>query len=91
MKSVNCEIVHDGPECDTWVWKAGHQIEIALPVVAQLGVLEIHVKPDGAVDDQPSLCLVMEAPSGLYVLTQISLESIWPAIEAAIKSKRDLV
>lgn len=84
---TRAKLIKEGPQCDTWLWEHGKQIEISLPVIDELAICEIHVKPDGSIDDKPSLCIVMENQIGIFVATQITFESIWPAIEAAIKSK----
>lgn len=92
MTTDKCTLIKEGEgTCDTYLWKEGVQIETDLPIISEIGIAEIHVKPDGAVDDKPSLLFLMQTGAGLYVVTQISFDTIWPAIEAAIRSRKDLV
>jgi len=83
-------LVKDDPECPTFLWEREEQIVIQLPVIQEVHPIEIHVKPDGTTDEEPSLCFIFHVEAGMCVSAQISLEKIWPAIEAAIKSKGPL-
>jgi hypothetical protein len=85
--SHNRTVVSDHPECPTYLWKASSPIELYLPVVSEIRPVEIHVIPDGSIDNKPSFCLVLETQVGACVAAQIDFETLWPAIEAAIKSR----
>jgi hypothetical protein len=89
-REPKCKVVAETADCTTFLWKHEEPIEIYVPIVSEITPIEIHVKPDGALDGKPSLCVVMDTGSGFCVYAQLTLETIWPAIEAAIKCKGEL-
>ncbi len=84
---MKTEITNDD-ECPAFLWDKGDQVQIDLPVVAQYKPAQIHVLPAGSLDGQPSFVFLLESNQpGLFVCAQITLNKLWPSIEAAIKAK----
>lgn len=84
-------LVSKDPDCDIYLWKEGQSVTTTHPIITEIEPVEIHISPDGTENDQPALVFVFETDIGLHVAASISLETIWPAIETAIRAKKDLV
>lgn len=55
------------------VWPKGEPIDLRdRKIVTQLMPTELHVKPDGDIHDQPSLCFVLKNGSDENFIAQIS-------------------
>lgn len=83
-------IIHQDDEVTTYRVEKGEQVHIDAPIAVELSLVAIHMKPDGTLSEQPSFVFEMKGPAPVMFVAQISLDKIWPAIEAAIKSKGPL-
>lgn len=96
MTRPNCTPVALDGTCPVFLWEKGKKVELDIPVVSDLLMVEIHVTPEGLTNEHPTFVFVMETdistPDGrpIHVVTQISFKTLWPAIEAAIQSKGSL-
>lgn len=81
------KLVKDDSECPIYIWPKEQQIVSTTALIGELDMVEVHIKPDGDIHNQPLFCFVLETPTGHTLAAQISLSKIWPAIEAAIKAK----
>ena len=50
-------------------------------VVGQLRPTELHVKADGDINNGPSLCIVLDSPSGLRFAAQISVRMLMQGLK----------
>ena len=73
-------------ECPAYEWAEGEQIVphgVQSPVY-ELRPIELHMKVDGDINDEPSFAFVLtEQTSGVKFVAQISLKKMMPAIYAA--------
>lgn len=63
----------------------GEPFPIIVSQMTELGINQAYIKPDGSLSDKPSFCLILRDLSGNCYWTQISLRTIKPMIDAAIK------
>lgn len=55
------------------VWPKDQQIDLRdKNIIMQIMPIELHIKPDGDVNDQPSLCFVLQNLYGEHYVAQIS-------------------
>lgn len=81
------KLVHADEECPTYLWPKDVPIILDQPLMGEIPMVEIHVHPTGDENDRPSLIFVLQTPMGVNVAAPISLDKLWPAVEAAIKAK----
>lgn len=78
-------LVHDDPECLVYGWNPGEQMDLTgWGPLAYMSPREIHIKPDGDINDQPSFAFVGVDAYGVVCCFEISLAKLAPATAVAL-------
>ena len=69
------------PDLTIRVWRAGQQVEPDRRVTGRVKPVEFHLKEDGALDNRPSLAIVLVTGQGDAVVGEISLAMLEPVLQ----------
>ena len=76
------KLINPDDECPSYLWPEGKQIILEYPA-QQLRPVELHLKPDGDVNDEPSFAFVLKSAEGHAYYAQVSLSKMQAAIAEA--------
>lgn len=80
-------VVPSDPDFQVRLWPVGEQVDLRTlgPIANELRPTECHIKPDGDVENRPSLVFVMDSLHGSKMVAQISASMFKPVLKEILR------